>query len=76
MDMRVMLLITTHLSKIHLDIMEHCWPHILKNVSLIRTSDIVVYTDKTPPDSFTTLFPNATVKIHEIWDIKKALFKQ
>jgi hypothetical protein len=58
-------MITTHLSAMHLQFMLKCWPVFVRQSPLLRGSDVLFYSTKTPPTAFRMLFRGAfSVKLY------------
>jgi hypothetical protein len=45
--MRILLLITSHLSDFHSNLLKNCWPHVLANSELLRNADTHFYITNT-----------------------------
>lgn len=63
-NLKILLLITTHLSAAHLRFMEQCWPDVVAKIPLTQKADVLVYSAKEPPAKFVHLFHNTTVHLY------------
>lgn len=67
-DLRIILFITTHLSELHMQFLQKCWPSAIQNSAILEYVDIFFMTTKQPPKGLLeTLFRGrkVTVKIHQ-----------
>lgn len=84
---KILLYITTHMSKAHMWFFQNCWPVAMRNSFLLNTSDVTIYLNRGEKNkttsikllqnvfngrNFTIHFQNETKQFHSIDPVKNA----
>lgn len=61
---RVLLFITTHVSPVHVEFLQKCWPALISNSALLQQADVLLFTGaELPSDIVQTVFHDNHVRV-------------